>query len=341
MSARPDTGKTRELGNPHDARSDSSATVSEAIEIPTDSLCRLKHCADCLRRALARDIARYFKELTGLELHLRHGDGEVPWCPEAERLRTRKQTNPQRCAICADDIWQVATREKDGVQVFEGACGRRNCWLCIRTADGCTLSLVIQTPQPELRRSSGMHCLPGAEAFHQAVTLLKLVARGLESMLEAEELRRALDQARRVQQAFLARDTRLQRVLDKHLPELSGESSLPEGTPQADRLIEQVRDFLLQNFHNPVIGLVEAAAQVHRSASYISTLFARETGVSFHSYLQELRLTKAKDLLRDPRLTVAEVAQASGYASAGWFRHSFKRHLGLSPSEWRRSHIHP
>jgi hypothetical protein len=29
---------------------------------------------------------------------------------------------------------------------------------------------------------------------------------------------------------------------------------------------------------------------------------------------------------------------ASGYASAGWFRHSFKHHVGLSPSDWRRSH---
>ena len=130
-------------------------------------------------------------------------------------------------------------------------------------------------------------------------------------------------------------------MLKKHLPELSGEPVLPEGTPQADRLVEQVRDFLLRNYQIPIIGLGEAAAKVHRSASYISTLFARQTGVSFHSYLQELRLAKAQELLRDPRLTVAEVAQASGYASAGWFRHSFKHHVGLSPSDWRRCHLHP
>lgn len=182
--------------------------------------------------------------------------------------------------------------------------------------------------------------MPGANGFGQAGTLLKIVARGLEALLEAEELKWALSEAQRIWQAVLAGDNRLRQALGKRLPELLGETVGPEITPQADRLVERVRDFLLQNYRCPAIGLGDAAACVHRSASHISTLFARATGISFHSYLQELRLTKARELLRDPSLTVAEVAAASGYASADWFRHSFKHHLGLSPSDWRRSHCH-
>jgi two-component system response regulator YesN len=100
--------------------------------------------------------------------------------------------------------------------------------------------------------------------------------------------------------------------------------------------VEQVRGYLRNNYQHP-IGLGDAAAQVRRTPAYVSGLFARESGMSLHAYLQELRLTKAQELLGDPRLTVAEIAAATGYASAGWFRHAFKKHVGLSPSEWRRS----
>ena len=322
------------------------------------SLCRMKRLADCMHQALGRGIAKHFKELTGLEIHLQHGGGAVPWCPEATQLRAGGSGIQRRCAICAKQIWQSAAREKAESRVFVGACGRKNCLLSIIAADSCALCLVIQTPPPQTvmgisyaapqkpltnlaeTPEPGSDCESGAESFDQPVTLLKLVARGLASEIKADELRWTLEKNQRVLQTLLARDMRLQRVLKKILPEIPDTPVPPEDLPNASRLVEQVRDFLLQNYQSPAIGLAEAAANVHRSASYVSMLFSRETGVSFHSYLQELRLTKAKDLLHDPRLSVEEVAQASGYASAGWFRHSFKHHVGLSPSDWRRSRLH-
>jgi AraC-like DNA-binding protein len=286
MNTRPESGRTREHESPQITRIGGWVTTAAVVStVPTGSLCHLQWCADCVRHALARDIGRHFEELTGLQLHLRRGTDAGSWCPEAERLRGRNPAIPQRCALCGEHRWQAATRENPDGRLFAGACGRLNCRLGISAADGCALSLVIQTPEPQpaARRSSG------TAAFNQAVTLLKLVARGLESMLEAEELRWSLDEAQRAQQAVLARDTKLRRVLQKRLPELSGEPALPEKTPQAARLVEQVLDFLQHNYQRPLIGLGEAAASVHRSSSYLSTLFARETGVSLHSYLQELR----------------------------------------------------
>ncbi|MCU0782195.1 MAG: AraC family transcriptional regulator, partial [Akkermansiaceae bacterium] len=300
----------------------SAATPDAVAGSPTTALCHQKHCADCARHALARDIGEYFKELTGLQIHLLRGTHPAAVCPEFERLRGGNGTIPRRCALCNETTWQDAAREKTDGRVFAGACGRLSCRLSISAADGCALSLVIQTPEPPAVATypSGGASAPGEERIGQAATLLKIVACGLEALLEAEELKRALIEAQRVWQAVLAGDNRLRQALGKRLPELLGQTVGPEITPQADRLVERVRDFLLHNFQRPVIGLEEAAASVHRSASYISALFARATGMSFHRYLQELRLTKARELLRDPCLTVAEVAQASGYASADWFR---------------------
>jgi two-component system response regulator YesN len=57
--------------------------------------------------------------------------------------------------------------------------------------------------------------------------------------------------------------------------------------------------------------------------------------VTFHHFLEEVRLSKARELLRDPRNRVGEVADAAGYASPDSFRHAFKAHEGLSPDAWR------
>jgi two-component system response regulator YesN len=44
------------------------------------------------------------------------------------------------------------------------------------------------------------------------------------------------------------------------------------------------------------------------NASYLSALFSQTTGVTFHEFLEEVRLSKAKELLRDPRKREAAVA---------------------------------
>jgi two-component system response regulator YesN len=74
------------------------------------------------------------------------------------------------------------------------------------------------------------------------------------------------------------------------------------------------------------------------NASYLCTLFSQTTGVTFHHFLEEVRLTKARALLRDPRNRVGAVAHAAGYASPDAFRHAFRAHEGLSPEDWRAGH---
>jgi AraC-like DNA-binding protein len=81
--------------------------------------------------------------------------------------------------------------------------------------------------------------------------------------------------------------------------------------------------------------LGEMARFMRRNPSYLSALFSQTTGVPFHQYLEEVRLSKARELLRDPRNRVSEVAQAVGYASSDAFRHAFRSREGLSPTAWR------
>lgn len=76
-------------------------------------------------------------------------------------------------------------------------------------------------------------------------------------------------------------------------------------------------------------------AALSRSAFF--ERFTRMVGVAPMAYLLAWRMEIAKELLRDDKLTVAEVAERVGYGSASTFSMAFSRHVGQPPSHYARS----
>ena len=77
------------------------------------------------------------------------------------------------------------------------------------------------------------------------------------------------------------------------------------------------------------------------NASYLSSLFAGTMGVHFPRYLNEFRLAKAMELLRDPLCRICDVAAATGYTSPNHFNNVFKTMVGVPPSVWRAANRSP
>ncbi len=92
--------------------------------------------------------------------------------------------------------------------------------------------------------------------------------------------------------------------------------------------------YIHEHYCHP-LQLSDVADAVGLNASYVSDLFSTTLGVTFHHYLEELRLAKAKELLLDPRIQVREVAPAVGYSNPNHFRSVFRTRVGSSPSAWR------
>ena len=86
---------------------------------------------------------------------------------------------------------------------------------------------------------------------------------------------------------------------------------------------------------DPDLSLNDVAAQANLSASHFSVVFSQETCQTFKEYLTELRLTKAKELLRMTTLRSADIAYKVGYNDPHYFSSVFKKHTGLSPMEFR------
>ncbi len=84
------------------------------------------------------------------------------------------------------------------------------------------------------------------------------------------------------------------------------------------------------------ISLDFLAELVHLNKYYIAHSFAEAYGISVISYLLGLRLRCAQEHLADSDLTIAQIAQVSGFSSHSYFTQMFKRSLGVSPVTYRK-----
>jgi AraC family transcriptional regulator len=84
------------------------------------------------------------------------------------------------------------------------------------------------------------------------------------------------------------------------------------------------------------ITLSEAAQACGLSISYFSRAFKRSLGAPPHRWLLQQRVQRAKSLLRDGELALADVAAACGFADQSHFTRVFTGIVGVSPGAWRK-----
>jgi transcriptional regulator GlxA family with amidase domain len=68
-------------------------------------------------------------------------------------------------------------------------------------------------------------------------------------------------------------------------------------------------------------------------------VFKIETGLTPSEYLARLRMDKARQLLKTTFLSIKQIMAAVGYNSKSYFAKHFKRHCGVTPSEYRLAEL--
>ncbi|TDF93291.1 helix-turn-helix domain-containing protein [Paenibacillus piri] len=101
-------------------------------------------------------------------------------------------------------------------------------------------------------------------------------------------------------------------------------------------LLENILALLQNDYAQHELSLESVADRMDISKGYLSQFFKEQTGINFSEYLEELRMTHAKELLSKTRLPVYEIAQQVGYSSSNTFCRAFKRIHAVSTSEYRR-----
>ncbi|MEP7136768.1 MAG: response regulator [Chloroflexota bacterium] len=118
---------------------------------------------------------------------------------------------------------------------------------------------------------------------------------------------------------------------------LSTALAFRDGKPkgQYKDLIRQAREYIECHYMDPELSLNIVAAQANLSASHFSVVFSQENGRTFKDHLTEIRINKAKELLRMTALRSTDIAYQVGYNDPHYFSSVFKKHTGLSPIEFR------
>ena len=144
-----------------------------------------------------------------------------------------------------------------------------------------------------------------------------------------------------VECADFMRNAISQEELEQHLFHalqvmFSPESNTQATTDQYSLEVEQSIAYIKENYMRK-ISLASVAEHVGLSSGYLCRIFKDETGGSINTYINNLRMNKAGELLSDKNSYIKEVAVAVGFEDQLYFSRLFKRYSGLTPSEYRAS----
>jgi two-component system response regulator YesN len=101
-------------------------------------------------------------------------------------------------------------------------------------------------------------------------------------------------------------------------------------------MLQQAKEYIEHHYTDPNMSLNEVAARVGHSPSHFSTLFSQESGQTFKEYLTQLRIKRAKELLRTTTSKSAEISYQVGYNDPHYFSYVFRKRTELSPKEFRQ-----
>lgn len=146
-----------------------------------------------------------------------------------------------------------------------------------------------------------------------------------------EDLHRAFVFAQDYQQLYQY----VSRIIDVVSLERSQEE---QSKTNVTELMQQIDEYIQRHLAEP-INHQHLSDKFGLVPSYISKLFAQYKGISPSKYLTELRIEKAKALLKaDPPMLLKDIAAIVGYEDANYFSRLFKKKTGLWPTEYKQHH---
>lgn len=134
------------------------------------------------------------------------------------------------------------------------------------------------------------------------------------------------------------RDMRIFEKLTRLLTLIMEESWHPENNARGStkkQNLQAVKDYLDQHYDEK-ISLDNLASLFFINKFYLTRIFKEQFGVSVNSYVLQIRVTHAKQMLRFSDMSIEEIGIKCGIEDANYFSRMFKKVEGISPGEYRK-----
>lgn len=202
----------------------------------------------------------------------------------------------------------------------------RNVELLLDTLEQPQASQAVDLLQESALAVPGVRGRELLELVRSAGKLFALRVCGEEARKETEYFEKQCLQCSRAQDLFTCLKKFQQRLLERTLQRRENESQRP---------IRVAKQYV-QSHYSQNITLEDVCAATGFSVSYFSALFKKETGEGFAKYLTRVRMERAKELLQETNLSVAEICSRVGYVDLKHFNQTFKKVTSLSPGQYRK-----
>lgn len=101
-------------------------------------------------------------------------------------------------------------------------------------------------------------------------------------------------------------------------------------------VVENAKKYISENYHDEELTLNTVAHEVNVSPNHLSAMFSQKTGQTFVKYLTDVRMHRAKELLKCTSKRSNEICEEVGYRDPHYFSHLFKKNVGCSPIQYRK-----
>lgn len=108
---------------------------------------------------------------------------------------------------------------------------------------------------------------------------------------------------------------------------------------QSNSIVYSVIKYVRNNYKDPNLSIKTIASYAFVTPNYLSLVFKKGTGKTINQFITETRIEKAKELLKDRRIKLYEIASLVGFSDANYFAKIFKKVEGMNPSDYREKHI--
>lgn len=112
---------------------------------------------------------------------------------------------------------------------------------------------------------------------------------------------------------------------------------LASGDSNLNERMTKIENYMRQNYKDAT--LTSTAEHFYLSPSYLSTLIKKQTGYTFSSIMQKIKMEHAADLITQTDLKVEQICERVGYQDTTQFIRSFKKYYGITPHRYKVKHL--
>lgn len=191
--------------------------------------------------------------------------------------------------------------------------------------DGLTMLASIKSQHDQMQ----VCILTGYRDFDYAQQAIRLgVTRFLLKPSKMEELEEAM--------VVMTSHLKVHMVEEQQVEDTEGKDILD--SPANNFIVKNALKYIEENYREK-LKLSDVADHAYVSQWHLSKLLNRQTGQSFSDILNNIRIEKAKVLLKEPSLRIGNIAEEVGFLDIAHFSRVFKKLTGISANEYRNKII--